>query len=97
MAQKSSIPLVALFLLCPQDYRAHDRGARRIDFTLRNLDFLKDKLDNLDIPLYVISHTPRKTLPQKVIGLMETWGAKSLFANIGMHPLLRLLDSPNFN
>jgi deoxyribodipyrimidine photo-lyase len=83
LAQKHNVPLVALFILSPQDYVAHDRGARRIDFVLRNLDVLKEDLDKLNIPFYVTSHAPRKTLPQKVIELMQSWGAKSLFANVG--------------
>lgn len=33
-------PLVALFLHSPEDYVAHDRGARRIDFVLRNIKIL---------------------------------------------------------
>lgn len=43
-ARKEGIPLIALFVLSPQDYIAHDRGARRIDFTLRNLAVLKVRL-----------------------------------------------------
>ena len=73
-----------MFLFVPQDYAAHDRAARRIDFMLRNLDILKVTLDKLDIPLYAISHSPRKTLPFKVVELVHSWGAKALYANIGM-------------
>lgn len=40
-AQHDSIPLLVLFVLSPQDYEAHDRGARRIDFTLRNLQCIR--------------------------------------------------------
>ena len=40
-AQKDGIPLIVLFIISPQDYIAHDRGARRIDFMLRNLRTLK--------------------------------------------------------
>lgn len=40
-AIQQGVPLIAIFLLSPQDYIAHDRGARRIDFTLRNLAVLK--------------------------------------------------------
>ena len=40
-AVKDGIPLLALFILSPQDYIAHDRSARRIDFTLRNLQVIK--------------------------------------------------------
>ncbi|CAG8585406.1 10581_t:CDS:2 [Acaulospora colombiana] len=82
-AKKNAIPVIVLFLFSPGDYAAHDRGARRIDFTLRNLDWLKDKLDKLNIPLYAESHTPRKSLPQKVVELVRSWGCKSLYANLG--------------
>lgn len=36
-AQSDAVPLIALFTLSPQDYVAHDRSPRRIDFVLRNL------------------------------------------------------------
>ena len=36
-AKAEGVHLIALFVLSPQDYEAHDRSARRIDFTLRNL------------------------------------------------------------
>ena len=41
VAAKAGVPLLVLFILSPQDYVAHDRSARRIDFTLRNLAVLK--------------------------------------------------------
>jgi deoxyribodipyrimidine photo-lyase len=40
-AKRESIPLIVLFAISPQDYIAHDRSARRIDFTLRNLAIIK--------------------------------------------------------
>jgi len=40
-AQNLSVPLIVMFVISPQDYAAHDRGARRIDFMLRNLSLLK--------------------------------------------------------
>ena len=40
-AQEAKIPLVVLFGISPQDYVAHDRAARRIDFTLRNLRLIQ--------------------------------------------------------
>ena len=36
-AKEEGVPVVALFVISPQDFIAHDRGARKIDFTLRNL------------------------------------------------------------
>ena len=40
-AQEDHVPLLVFFVLSPQDYAAHDRSPRRIDFTLRNLSVLK--------------------------------------------------------
>lgn len=40
-AKEESVPLIILFAISPQDYIAHDRSARRIDFTLRNLAIIK--------------------------------------------------------
>ncbi|KAI0796742.1 DNA photolyase [Abortiporus biennis] len=81
-AIRDGIPLVAMFILSPQDYVAHDRSARRIDFTLRNLRAIRDKLASLHIPLYVDSHTPRTTLPSHILGLLSQWNVSHLFANI---------------
>ena len=41
MAKQDNLPLVVFFIISSQDYIAHDRSARRVDFTLRNLSVLK--------------------------------------------------------
>lgn len=82
VAQKDNLPLIVLSVFSPQDYKAHDRGARRIDFMLRNLAVIKRELDKLDIPLYTFTHTPRKTLPSRIVEELNTLGAHHLFANI---------------
>ena len=40
-AQELELPLIVLFVISPQDYVAHDRGPRRVDFVLRNLKWIK--------------------------------------------------------
>ncbi|KAF8505635.1 DNA photolyase [Russula emetica] len=81
-ALKDHIPLVVFFTLSPQDYAAHDRSSRRIDFTLRNLSLLKNALVRLNIPLHVSLHSKRRTLPSHVISLLQSVNAIRLFANI---------------
>ncbi|KAI0353585.1 hypothetical protein OH77DRAFT_1407066 [Trametes cingulata] len=81
-AQKDHVPVLALFVLSPQDYIAHDRSARRIDFTLRNLQCIKSELAKLDIPLCVVSHTPRTDIPRFVHDLLLGWNASHIFGNI---------------
>ncbi|KAI0036800.1 DNA photolyase, FAD-binding/Cryptochrome [Vararia minispora EC-137] len=82
LAKKENIPLVALFVISPHDYIAHDRGPRRIDFMLRNLRCIQTDLANLHIPLHVTTHTPRHTLPEYILSLMKDVGATQIFANI---------------
>ncbi|KAI9001086.1 DNA photolyase, FAD-binding/Cryptochrome [Trametes punicea] len=81
-AQKDGVPLLVLFVLSPQDYVAHDRSARRIDFTLRNLQCIKADLTKLNIPLYTVSHTPRVGIPSFVHDLLLQWNASHVFGNI---------------
>ncbi|CAA7259870.1 unnamed protein product [Cyclocybe aegerita] len=81
-AQKDGIPLIVLFIISPQDYIAHDRGARRIDFTVRNLALLKTSFSDLHIPLQVVTHIPRKTIPYCALSFCEKYDATTLFANI---------------
>ncbi|EIW82091.1 hypothetical protein CONPUDRAFT_53990 [Coniophora puteana RWD-64-598 SS2] len=81
-AKENNIPLVILFVVSPQDYIAHDRSARRIDFTLRNLEVLKTSLNEMNIPLYAITHSPRTSLPERVISFVQSVDATCLFANM---------------
>lgn len=81
-AQQDDIPLIVLFVISPQDYIAHDRSARRVDFTLRNLALLRATFSKLDIPLYARIEASRKTVPSSVLSFCETYGATSLFGNI---------------
>lgn len=81
-AVKNSLPLVVMFCFSTGDYKAHDRSPRRIDFVLRNLKHIDQKLDGMDIPLYTFVHPKRKTVPEKVVELLKGWNAHDLFANI---------------
>ncbi|KAI0068783.1 hypothetical protein BV25DRAFT_1986350 [Artomyces pyxidatus] len=82
MAIKEGIPLLVLFVLSPQDYVAHDRSPRRIDFTLRNLALIKASLSDIDIPLHVVTHKPRRDIPSFVISFLRSMKATRLFANM---------------
>lgn len=82
LAQNQSKHLVVLHVLSPGDYRSHDRSARRIDFVLRNLVDLRERLHKLNIPLYVISIEPRQEIPQRIVELLTSWRTSYLTANI---------------
>ena len=46
-------PTLALFLLSPGQWRAHDDASAKIDFQLRNLKALADELEQLNVPLLI--------------------------------------------
>ncbi|KAJ7498792.1 FAD binding domain of DNA photolyase-domain-containing protein [Mycena latifolia] len=81
-AKKDNIPLIVLFVLSPQDYVAHDRGPRRIDFTLRNLASIKVSLADLHIPLHTVTQPNRRAIPRQVVSFLDDWNASALYANI---------------
>jgi len=81
-ARKENKHLMVLHVISPNDYKAHKRSARRIDFVLRNLKLIKEELDELNIPLHIITLKPRKTIPEKVVGYLKEIGASHLYANI---------------
>ncbi|KAI0832344.1 DNA photolyase, FAD-binding/Cryptochrome [Trametes gibbosa] len=81
-AHRDAVPLLVLFVFSPQDYAAHDRSARRINFTLRNLEFIRNALARLNIPLYTISHKPRTYIPGFIHDLLLHWKASHIFSNI---------------
>ncbi|WWC92474.1 uncharacterized protein L201_007432 [Kwoniella dendrophila CBS 6074] len=82
-AQEFSVPLIALFVFSPGDYRIHDRSNKKIDFILRNLRVLKTKLNEMNIPLHIQSYEKRLQIPRRVIKeILPSLGAKHLFTNI---------------
>lgn len=82
LAKEAGVPLVALYVVSPQDWEAHLTAPIRVDFTLRTLEALRADLDKLDIPLYVETVDKRKDVPARVSALLEEWRANHLFANL---------------
>lgn len=82
LAKKYNIPLIAMFIVSPQDYQAHFTSPPRVDFELRTLEVLKRDLGEKDIPLFVETIENRKRVPARLLELFEKWGAKHVFCNI---------------
>ncbi|KDN53397.1 hypothetical protein K437DRAFT_218841 [Tilletiaria anomala UBC 951] len=83
IAQKNKAHIIALHVLSPSDYAAHDRSPRRVDFILRNLRILqKDFKERFNIPFVVVEHKDRKTLVDRVLQLADEWGATNICGNI---------------
>ncbi|EXF82774.1 DNA photolyase [Colletotrichum fioriniae PJ7] len=81
-AKEAGVPLIAMFIVSPQDYEAHLTAPIRVDFMLRTLHVLREDLAKLDIPLYVETVEKRKRIPERIAELMDQWEASHLFANM---------------
>ena len=81
-AKSKNVPLICLYIVSPQDFKAHMTSPVRVDFILRTLEVLREDLGEFDIPLYMETVEKRKSIPERVLELCESWGASHLFANI---------------
>lgn len=81
-AKSHGVPLICIYIISPQDFKAHLTSAVRVDFILRTLEVLKADLGKLDIPLYVETVEKRKAIPDVMFELCDKWGAKHVFANV---------------
>ncbi|CAJ0912566.1 21992_t:CDS:2 [Entrophospora sp. SA101] len=71
-----------LFVISPEEWESHDVAPIRVDFWLRNLNILKEKLNILNIPVIVEKVNKSKNVPKFVIELCEKLNIDHLFANI---------------
>ncbi|ROM76470.1 MULTISPECIES: deoxyribodipyrimidine photo-lyase [Pseudomonas] len=62
-------PVVAVYLLSPEQWRAHDDAPCKIDFWLRNLASLSASLGNLNIPLLIRTAAHWDQAPQVLLTL----------------------------
>lgn len=81
-AKEKGVPLIAIYIVSPQDFQAHLTAPVRVDFILRTLEIMKTDLAKLDIPLYVETVEKRRNIQGRILDLMEEWGASHLFANV---------------
>lgn len=80
-ARSEGVPLIAMYLVSPQDFQAHLTSPVRVDFILRTLDVLKADLAELDIPLCIEVIEKRRKIPSRIIELCESWGASHVYCN----------------
>ena len=82
LAKSNGVPLICLYVVSPQDFKAHLTSPVRVDFVLRTLEVLKATLEELNIPLFIETIDKRRTIPDRVLELCDRWGANHLFCNI---------------
>lgn len=81
-ARDAKVPLLALYVVSPQDWEAHLMAPVRVDFVLRSLAVLRQDLAALDVPLWIETVEDRREVPPRVAALMRAWDANHLFANM---------------
>lgn len=81
-AKEAGVPLIAMYIVSPQDFQAHLTAPVRVDFILRTLEVLKEDLAKLDIPLYVETVEKRRNVPGRILDLCTEWGVSHIFANM---------------
>ena len=81
-AAECGVPLIALFVVSPQDYEAHLTSPVRVDFMLRSLKVLREDLAKLDVPLWIETVEKRSTVPGRIAELLQEWGASHMYANM---------------
>lgn len=66
-ACQQDAPVVALFVLTPEQWRAHGWGARRVDWVLQHLKVLQAQLAELNIPLLTLECPDFAALPAQLV------------------------------
>ncbi|POF40570.1 deoxyribodipyrimidine photo-lyase [Pseudomonas laurylsulfativorans] len=80
-------PVVAVYLLSPEQWQAHDDAPCKVDFWLRNLMLLSHALSELNIPL-LIRHAPRwDDAPKVLLDLCQKLKIEAVHVNeeYGIH------------
>jgi deoxyribodipyrimidine photo-lyase len=73
--------VIAVFTICPDQWRVHDWGATKINFVLRNLAALSQELERSNIPLRIVKTTTFSDVPNKLLQLATRHACDALYFN----------------
>ena len=84
-------PCIALAVLSPEQWQLHQDARIKTDFYLRRLKYLKQQLQQLNIPLIILNIPLWKDLAPEILNLCQTLKIESLHVNIevGVNELKR--------
>lgn len=84
-------PAVALYLISPEQWRAHDDAPCKVDFWRRNLHSLSAALGELNIPLLIRKASHWDDAPQVLLNLCMELGVVAVHVNdeYGIHEIRR--------
>jgi deoxyribodipyrimidine photo-lyase len=72
---------LAIYILTPETFQNHHLSPCRIEFMLRGLNVLREKLKTFNIPLMIFSCPTFKDIPEIFNGLRQTFKIQQVFAN----------------
>ncbi|WP_313482613.1 cryptochrome/photolyase family protein [Acinetobacter variabilis] len=75
-------PCIALAVLSPEQWQLHQDARIKTDFYLRRLKYLKQQLQQLNIPLIILNIPLWENLAPEILNLCQTLKIESLHANI---------------
>ena len=84
-------PCIALAVLSPEQWQLHQDARIKTDFYLRRLKYLKQQLQQLNIPLIILNIPLWEDLAPEILNLCQTLNIENLHANIevGVNELKR--------
>ncbi|WP_180139359.1 MULTISPECIES: deoxyribodipyrimidine photo-lyase [unclassified Acinetobacter] len=75
-------PCIALAVLSPEQWQLHQDARIKIDFYLRRLKYLKQQLQQLNIPLIILNIPLWENLAPEILNLCQTLKIENLHTNI---------------
>ena len=73
--------VVAVFVICTDQWRDHDWGGNKVDFVLRNVAALKERLETLNIPLKIVRTRRFDTVAGHLADLATETGCGAIYFN----------------
>lgn len=73
--------VIALFIISPEEWHAHDFAPRRVDFIMRNVKCLAAELTLINIPLLVLNASSTATIPQLLLQAAQDHQINNLYFN----------------
>lgn len=80
-AAKDGDAVVGVYLLTPDQWREHDWGGPKVDFTLRSVAALKEKLEEKNIPLLVKRNDTFRDAEETLLAVAREVQAEALYFN----------------
>ena len=73
---------LAVFFICPRQWKEHDWGAPKVDFVLRNLSVLSAELERLGVALLVESVPTFADVPQRLLEVVRRHDCDRVLFNL---------------